>query len=99
MFFYGYMFRMTGFHAAMIAFAAIQVHETRSALVVAGSTEYVVSKKSDLTHTSTVYLCSYVGWQRPRISLAQSLTILDCCTDNHRSIVDNLDVLGQRAVL
>lgn len=30
-----------GFHAALIAFAAIQIHETKAALVVVGATDYV----------------------------------------------------------
>lgn len=87
-----------GFHLALIVFAAIQVHETHSALVAQTPTSWVVSIFPNM-HGSARALMASIEQRRLGLAMAQGLALSYCDTGHYRGVLVVSPFLGQRALL
>lgn len=86
------------FHLALVVFAAIQVHETRAAVVRPGNDNPMVSTYAHvyLGFALMLWLVAHLGsW----VAVAQSPALPDCLAHRHLCVMVWIDVLDTRALL
>lgn len=79
-------------------FAAIQVHETRAAIVQPGSTNPRVSYDILLLYLRCLLTRSFVARGRCRVTLEESGTLSDRLTGHYWCIMAVAGVLGTRTI-
>lgn len=85
------------FHGALIVFAALQVHETRTALVT-GGTDYWVSYHRFVKFPQLILAC-VTEQRRSQLTMDQSPAVPHCCTMCHCCRMDSDGLVDPGVVL